>query len=216
MELLRDDEDGWRAAADLLAEGRIVGIPTDTIYGVAAPVAAPGVVARLFPLKDRELGKPLAVLVADLNQARQLVEVSPLAEALAARWWPGALTIVMPRTERFDVYLGGAGDTVGVRCPAHHRVVELCRRLGPLATTSANRSGRPTPGAAADVASALEGTEVAAVLDGGDLVAAASTVVRVDGDEIEVLREGAVSARELAGVVAEADRFPRPEGTVAS
>lgn len=198
MELLADDDHGWQRVGDLLADGHIVGVPTDTVYGVAAPVAAPAAVARLFPLKDRDLAKPLAVLVADIAQAATLVDIPPLAESLARRWWPGALTIVLARRRGVEVDLGGAGDTIGVRCPGHPRLVALCDRLGPLATTSANRSGRPTPNDAAGVVAELNGTEVRAVLDGGGLVGSASTVVRIVGDQLEVLRAGPISASDLA------------------
>lgn len=198
MELLGRDETAWRRAAELLEAGRIVALPTDTVYGVAARVAARGAVARLFPLKDRTLAKPVAVLVADADQASELVEFSERASALAARFWPGALTIVAPRRAGFEVDLGGAGSTIGVRCPDHRELIGLCRRVGPIATTSANRSGQPTPPDAVGVAAALAGTEVAAVLDGGHLAGRASTVVRVDGERIDVLREGPFSAADLA------------------
>ena len=141
-EQLGDDEAGWARAAELLTFGRIVALPTDTVYGVAAPVSSPGVVARLFPLKDRDASKPVAVLVDGVEQAAALVEVTPIARTLAERFWPGALTMVLPRSPTFDVDLGGAGETVGVRCPAHDRLRALCTQLGPLATTSA--SVRPT------------------------------------------------------------------------
>jgi L-threonylcarbamoyladenylate synthase len=202
MDLLSDDDEGWGRAGELLEAGRIVALPTDTVYGVAAPVSAPGLVARLFPLKARDVSKPVAVLVADLAQAATLVSVTGIAEVLAGQFWPGALTMVLPRTDEFDVDLGGAGQTVGVRCPAHDRLLGLCRRLGPLATTSANRSGRPTPESGAEVASELAGTEVAAVVDAGRLEGTASTVVRVVGGELTVLREGPVDERILRSAVA--------------
>jgi tRNA threonylcarbamoyl adenosine modification protein (Sua5/YciO/YrdC/YwlC family) len=202
MDLLTDDDEGWDRAAELLASGRIVALPTDTVYGVAAPISTPGAVARLFPLKARDVSKPVAVLVAEVEQAGTLVSVLPVASLLADRFWPGALTMVLPRSEAFDVDLGGAGETVGVRCPDHDRLRELCRRLGPLATTSANRSGHPTPETGAEVAVALDGTEVAAVVDGGRIDGSASTVVRVVGGELTVLREGPIAERELGAVVA--------------
>jgi tRNA threonylcarbamoyl adenosine modification protein (Sua5/YciO/YrdC/YwlC family) len=169
---------------------------------VAAPIAAPGLVARLFPLKARDVSKPVAVLVADVEQAATLVSVTGVAEVLAEQFWPGALTIVLPRTDEFDVDLGGAGQTVGVRCPDHERLRALCRRLGPLATTSANRSGHPVAETGAEVASALAGTEVAAVVDVGRLEGSASTVVRVAGGELTVLRAGPIDERILAAAVA--------------
>jgi tRNA threonylcarbamoyl adenosine modification protein (Sua5/YciO/YrdC/YwlC family) len=169
---------------------------------VAAPLSLPGVVARLFPLKRRDVSKPVAVLVADLDQAATLVTVSPHVAALAGQFWPGALTIVAPRLDSFDVDLGGAGETVGIRCPDHPRLIEACRRLGPLATTSANRSGHATPSDAAGVANELGGTEVAAVLDAGTLDGDASTVVRVGVDGIAVLRAGPIDEGILAAAVA--------------
>lgn len=199
MERLQDDDTGWARAAELLTSGRIVAIPTDTVYGIAAAIEAPHAVARLFPLKERDASKPVAVLVADLAQARRLVVTSPRSDALAEAFWPGALTIVGPRQADFDVDLGGAGETVGVRCPDHDRVRELCRLVGPLATTSANRSGRPPERDAASIELALAGTEVAAVLDGGFIDGAASTVVRIDGDDLTVLRSGPLDA-EIARI----------------
>ena len=202
MELLTDDDDGWNRAAALLESGRIVAVPTDTVYGVAAPISAPGLVARLFPLKARDVAKPVAVQVDGVAQAATLVSVVGKAEVLAEQFWPGALTIVLPRTDEFDVDLGGAGQTVGVRCPDHERLRALCGRLGPLATTSANRSGQPTPETGAEVAAALEGTEVAAVVDAGRLEGSASTVVRVVGGELTVLRAGPIDEKVLGAAVA--------------
>src|SRR4051812_1727453 len=98
MELLTDDDDGWNRAAALLESGRIVAVPTDTVYGVAAPISAPGLVARLFPLKARDVAKPVAVLVDGVAQAATLVSVVGKAGVLAEQFWPGALTIVLPRT----------------------------------------------------------------------------------------------------------------------
>jgi L-threonylcarbamoyladenylate synthase len=159
-------------------------------------------VARLFPLKQRDVSKPVAVLVADLGQAESMVEVSPHIAALAERFWPGALTIVAPRLAQFGVDLGGAGETVGVRCPNHPRLIQACQRLGPLATTSANRSGRATPADGAGVVNELAGTEVAAVIDAGRLDGTASTVVRVGLDGLTVLRAGPIDEGILQAAVA--------------
>jgi L-threonylcarbamoyladenylate synthase len=202
LELLEDDDAGWDRAIELWDAGALVAAPTDTVYGVAAPVSMPGVVARLFPLKQRDVSKPVAVLVADLDQAATMVELSPASRALAERFWPGALTIVAPRLSSFGVDLGGAGETVGIRCPDHARIIEACRRLGPLATTSANRSGRATPPDAAGVVNELGGTEVAAVIDAGRLAGNASTVVRMDVDGLTVLRAGPIDEGILTAAVA--------------
>lgn len=198
------DASTWSRAEACLAEGGVVAVPTDTVYGVAAAVAHPAAVVALFALKDRDAAKPVAVLVADVTQAAEATTMGPVARRLAERFWPGALTLVLPRAAGFDIDLGGAGDTVGVRAPAHPGLIALCRSLGPLATTSANRSGRPTPPDAAGVANELAGTGVELVVDGGPAPGGtASTVVRVDGEELTVLRTGPIGAGDLHGAIAD-------------
>lgn len=177
-------------AADALLRGEAVGIPTDTVYGVCAACAVPGATARLFEVKQRPLDVALPVLVADEAQAREIAVVPPSAAALMQAHWPGGLTIVLARAPGFTVDLGGTDDTtVGVRVADHHVPIALARRVGPLATTSANRHGEPTPTTAAGVREALG---LAIVIDGGVCEGAPSTVVAVHGDTIEVLRQGAV------------------------
>lgn len=178
-----------------LRAGRVVAVPTDTVYGVAALLDhAPA----LFAVKQRPRDVPLPVLVADESQLRGVVAF-PLPDAAAVlvdRWWPGPLTIVVDRDPTFTVDLGGSGDaatTVGVRCPASDLVRSLCRAVGPLAVTSANLHGRPTPPDAPGVATEL-GDAVAVVVDGGICEGVPSTVVRVTADgAVTVLRRGAIS-----------------------
>jgi tRNA threonylcarbamoyl adenosine modification protein (Sua5/YciO/YrdC/YwlC family) len=178
-------------AVDALLAGEVVVVPTDTVYGVAVALAVPGATRAIFELKERPADVPLPVLVADEAQARELAVVSPRAAALMAEHWPGALTIVLPRAPGFDADLGGRdATTVGLRVPAHDVPRELARRVGPLATTSANLHGRPTPPTADEVRSELA---VRVVIDGGRCDGAPSTVVRVDGDDVVVLRQGAVT-----------------------
>ena len=178
-------------AADALLRGEAVGIPTDTVYGVCAACSVPGATARLFEVKQRPVDVALPVLVADEAQAREIAVVPPAAAALMQAHWPGGLTIVLPRAPGFTVDLGGTDDTtVGVRVADHHVPIALARRVGPLATTSANRHGEPTPTTAAGVREALG---LAIVIDGGVCEGAPSTVVAVRGDAIEILRQGAVT-----------------------
>lgn len=180
------------AAVAALRRGEAIVLPTDTVYGIAVSASVPGATSRIFEVKERPSTVPLAVLVADEAQARTVVEVSDLAAELMARHWPGGLTIVLPRRAGFTADLGGIGaSTVGVRVPAHAVPVELAREVGPLATTSANRHGRPTPRTADGVVVEL-GDGIAVVIDGGTCDGAPSTVVAVRGDEIELLRRGAV------------------------
>lgn len=186
------------AAAEALLAGEPVVLPTDTVYGVAVDPTRPGATDRLFALKERPAEVALPVLAADADQAFALAtDVPDVARRLAAACWPGGLTIVVARHPdvRFD--LGGHDDgTIGLRVPDHAVPRELARRVGPLATTSANRHGRPTPVTAAEAAAQLAGP-VGVVLDGGPCVGAPSTVVVCTGDEVRIVREGRIPAATI-------------------
>lgn len=177
-----DDPAAWDEAARSLLAGSVVAIPTDTLYGLAV---LPDRADALFELKGRDHRSPIAVLVADQVQAEELVVLDADERRLAERHWPGALTIVATAREGPGLDLGGDGHTLGVRCPADGRLRSLLARVGPLAVTSANRSGEP-PLIDADSIATLSG--IALILDGGPLVGPASTVVH-DG---VVLRSGPV------------------------
>lgn len=189
------------AEAALLA-GEAIVLPTDTIYGLAARAVDPAAVARLFELKGRAETKAIAVLIAEptdltkLGLADDQAPLHPLVVDVVARHWPGPLTVVVARHASFNADLGGDPATVGVRCPDHDFVRALARRVGPLATTSANRAGEATGVSASEAAESLLG-EVGAVVDGGELDAVASTVVNLSGTRESVLREGVISAAQL-------------------
>src|SRR5438067_644344 len=190
-------EEALAEAARVLAGGLVVALPTDTVYGVAVDPTVAGALGRLFATKGRPREVAVAVLVADGAQATSVAATLPdRARRLVARFWPGGLTVVVARRPGFDVDLGGDPATVGVRCPAHDAVRDLCRRVGPLAVTSANRHGEPTPATAHEVA-AVVGDRVALVLDGGECAGAPSTVVDCTGAPPALLREGAISWREI-------------------
>ena len=181
--------------AEALAAGAMVGIPTDTVYGLAVAASAPDAGARLATAKGRDAAVAVQVLVADLAQADALAGpdgLSPAALCLAERFWPGGITIVTDRRPGVSLDLGGDAGSVGLRWPDHDVVAGILRQVGPVAATSANLHGRPPLVRAADVAAAFAGT-VAVVLDGGPGNLGASTVVDVRGDEPRLLREGAVS-----------------------
>lgn len=180
-----------------LRAGDAVVLPTDTVYGVAALPAADGATGRLRALKERGADAPFAVLVADEAQAREVAELPPTAARLARAHWPGPLTLVLSRsTSAAGWDLGGDPATIGVRCPDHPLVRAVARAAGPIATTSANRHGRPTPPTAAEAAAALVG-EVALTVDGGPLPGTASTVVDLAGPEPRILREGPLDRAAL-------------------
>ncbi len=190
------------AAVRALAAGDIVGIPTDTVYGLAADPFHTGASDRLFSVKRRPRTVELPVLVADLDQALGLtVAVPEPARRLMERYWPGALTLVLPRRPDLNADLGADDATVGVRCPDHPVPLALCREVGPLATTSANRHGEAPARTAAELAGAL-GPAVELVLDGGRCDGLPSTVVDCTGVEAHLLREGRLPWEEVKAVAA--------------
>ncbi len=206
--MLPDGDAARVEAVDLLRAGGIVAVPTDTVYGIAADMALPDAIERLFAAKQRPPEKAVAVLLADVDQAWELGVPSPAARVLGERFWPGGLTlvlrvqpgVVLPRV------LAGGHPTIGVRVPDHDAPRALARALGPLPTTSANVSGLPDLRDALEIADRL-GDALALVLDGGPISGGpASTVVDCTLEWPSILREGAipagaiVAALEAAGV----------------
>ena len=201
--LLPDGPGARDEAVALLRAGGIVAVPTDTVYGIAADIALPDAIERLFAAKGRAPEKAVAVLLADAAQASSLGLVSPAAEALAARFWPGGLTLVLPlRSDaRLPRVLAGGAPTIGVRVPDHPAPRALAAALGPLPTTSANRSGEADARDAREVAERL-GDALALVLDGGPVRGGpASTVVDCTLEWPSILREGAIPADEIAATL---------------
>lgn len=195
-----------RLAAALRAGGAVV-VPTDTVYGVAALPTAAGATMQLFALKDRSPDTPLTVLVADVAAARRVAgRWSERIERLVTRFWPGPLTVVLSRAADLTGWeLGGDPTTIGVRVPDHELVRRLITRVGPIATTSANRHGLPTPETADQAAGSLAGA-VALVADGGRLSGQASTVVDATTEEWTILRPGPISQADLDAANASGDR----------
>lgn len=176
-----------------LASGELVGFPTDTVYGIAADPYQEEAVAALAKLKGRDRSKPLAVLVADMDQAISLVKFDDVALDLAEDHWPGGLTLVLRRIESVPVWIGDAHSrTVGVRCPDHPLALELLRAFGPLVVTSANVSGED-PALTADQAAAVLGGGVAFYIDGDSGGVLPSTVVDLTQPAPLVLRQGPVA-----------------------
>lgn len=188
---------GIDVAAKALVAGQIVGIPTDTVYGLAALALRTGAADRLFAVKRRPKNVDLPVLVADVDQALDLATGVPdVARRLMERWWPGALTLVVPRRPDLEADLGDDEATIGVRCPDHEVPLALCRAVGPLATTSANLHGEANLTTAVEVAAAF-GESIALVIDGGTCAGSPSTVVDCTGEELKLLRDGRIAWLDL-------------------
>jgi tRNA threonylcarbamoyl adenosine modification protein (Sua5/YciO/YrdC/YwlC family) len=180
------------AAEAALDDGAVVAVPTDTVYGLAARIDRPEGIAAVFAAKRRPADLALPVLVGEGRQIGDVAGRWPESAAiLAARYWPGPLTLVVPAREGVGRLLG-SGDTVGVRQPRHRFIRRLCGVVGPLAVTSANLHGSPPLTRAADVAEAFAADEVALVVDGGRCDGVPSTVVDCTGSPPRCLRVGGV------------------------
>lgn len=185
-------------AVAALLRGELVVFPTDTVYGIGAVPDEPLALARIFEAKLRPRKLTLPVLVPTMAAAREVAAFDDRAERLAGRWWPGALTIVLPRLERSRGWdLGGATDTVGVRIPHDPMALAVLAGTGPLAVTSANRSGDPTPTTCDEIVEAFGDLVSVYLCRDEPLVGAPSTVVDLAGEFPRVLREGAIPPQEL-------------------
>jgi tRNA threonylcarbamoyl adenosine modification protein (Sua5/YciO/YrdC/YwlC family) len=181
------------SALEALGEGQVVGLPTDTVYGIGADPFDLDAVARLFELKGRPPDKPVGVLVATLEQAQEIGQIEGAAQVLAERHWPGGLTLVVtPRVVMADWVGDQMLRTVGIRVPDHAAALELLTASGPLAVTSANRSGGAET-RSDDEARAIFGDLVSVYVPGVAPGGEASTVVDATGFELTVLREGPVT-----------------------
>ena len=189
------------AAAAAARRGALVVFPTDTVYGIGTCPDDPTATARLFAAKRRTRELTLPVLVATTDDARRVAAFDGRASRVAAACWPGALTIVLARTVVSRGWeLGGDGGTVGVRVPDHPVARSLLERTGPLAATSANRSGEP-PGRDHDELVAMFGAAVAVYLStDGPLAGVASTVIELTGPEPKILRRGDVDPALAIGL----------------
>jgi tRNA threonylcarbamoyl adenosine modification protein (Sua5/YciO/YrdC/YwlC family) len=195
-----DQGDVAAQAADVLRAGEVVVLPTETVYGIAALPTVTGATDRLFTLKGRSVDVPLAVLCSDADQALSLGE-DPGGEAseLARSAWPGPLTLVLRRKDGLGYELGEPTTTIGVRCPDHDLVRAVCREVGPIATTSANPHGKPTPATAPEVIDFF-GDDLGLVIDGGRCTGEPSTVVDVTGRDRStwrILRHGSYRIRKM-------------------
>ncbi len=205
MRIVRADDEGALAAAEVLGGGGVVVVPTDTVYGLAARPADADAVQAVFRAKGRPEGMHLPVLAATVEQVRGLgVAFTPAAQALASWWWPGPLTMAFgfEAQSTRPPWLSGRIE-VAVRIPDHDFLRTLLAQTGVLVVTSANPHGAPTPPTAHDVAAGL-GSAVDLVVDGGRLHDVPSTLVNVRGSEPVVEREGAISRAEVADALAEA------------
>ena len=204
--LLSDRESDLIKAAELIKSGEIVGIPTETVYGLGADASNEEAVAKVFQAKGRPADNPLIVHLADFSQTVDYTKSIPeLAYKLAERFCPGPLTMVLPKNDRIPMITSGGLDTVGIRVPSHpvmHRIIELSGC--PIAAPSANTSGYPSPTSASHVMRDMSG-KIAAVVDGGSSeFGVESTVISIEGENtVRILRPGCVTKEMLSEICGE-------------
>ena len=194
-----------RRAAELLRQGEVVALPTETVYGLAANAFNPEAVTRIYELKGRPAFNPIIVHVSGIAMARECVREWPaLAQKLADAFWPGPLTLVLPRSDSIPDVVTGGGATVGVRWPQHPLMNEVIRFCGfPLAAPSANRSTELSPTSAEHVRKSF-GNALPLIVDGGPAqVGIESTVLDLSEHPPRILRPGMIHAESILAVTGE-------------
>lgn len=198
--ILKADSQGIKQASQLILQGGVVAFPTETFYGLGADAGDVVAVQKVFQIKGREENKPLLLLVAGRTWVQDLVKkISPAAEALIERFWPGPLTLVFEASAHLPPILTANTGKVGLRVSSHPVTQALVQAVGRAITgTSANLSGQASPSLAAQVSQAL-GKKVDAILDGGKTAGGlGSTVLDVSAVLPKIIRQGAISQEELA------------------
>lgn len=201
-EVIREDMD---RAASLVRSGALVAVPTETVYGLAGSGMDEAAVERIYEVKGRPEVKPLSLMVPGPEAFEKCcIDVPGAARTLAARFWPGPLTIILKARPEIPRIVLAGGDTVGLRCPDHPLTLELLRKCGlPLAAPSANPSGAPSPKTAEQVLGYFDG-KIEAVIDGGPCgIGLESTIIDLTRTPYRILRQGALPERDIASALAE-------------
>ncbi len=201
--MLSTNDEDISFAAELINCGEVVGMPTETVYGLAADATDDNAVRKIFAAKNRPCDNPLIVHICDLSMLDDIASSIPdLVPILAEKFWPGPLTMIMPKSDKIPSVTSGGLDTVGIRFPDHEVALALIEKSGkPLAAPSANLSGSPSPTNAQRVYEDMNG-RVSAIIDGGECeVGVESTVISFDDDgRIRILRPGRVSYEDFLTV----------------
>ena len=197
----RIDASAIARCADIIKRGGLVGMPTETVYGLGADATDSDAATKIYAAKGRPSDNPLIIHVAAPEDAEPYAHTSPLYYKLARAFMPGPLTVVLPKKDTIPSAVTGGLDTVAVRCPSHPVARALISAAGvPIAAPSANLSGSPSPTSAAHVAKDLD-SRIDAIIDGGECeIGLESTIVKIDGERATLLRPGAITADALACV----------------
>ena len=201
------DKEGLKRAAKLLREGELVAVPTETVYGLAANALNGEAVVNIFKAKGRPQDNPLIVHIAHVEEILPLVKnFDDRAKKLTDAFWPGPLTIILPKSDKIPKEVSAGLDTVAIRMPSHPTAREIIEECGyPLAAPSANTSGKPSPTTAQHVMNDMNG-KIAAVVDGGACsVGVESTVITLASETPRILRPGGITPEQLRSVLGEVE-----------
>ncbi len=204
------EEDTIKEAAAILRGGDVVAFPTETVYGLGADALQPEGARRIYEAKGRPSDNPLIVHIADLSALERIArEIPPGARALADAFWPGPLTLVLPKSDAVPFETTGGLSTVAVRMPSHPVALALIRESGGyIAAPSANRSGRPSPTRAEHVLEDLDG-RIPLILDGGPVgIGIESAIVDLTGGTPQILRPGYITEERIAAVIGNVEEDP--------
>lgn len=201
MTLLPADDKSLKKAIQLVNDGGVIAFPTDTVYGVGVSAFNPKAIERLYRVKQRDHGKPIPVLIGELSDLEKLtLGISPEVEIIIQHFWPGALTLILPKKPGLPENLS-SGKTLGIRQPDLNITLELLKGTGPMAVSSANLSGQTSARKAGEIKSPLA-ENIDLILDGGETPGGnASTVVHCYQGQLEILRPGPVTLEQLSQVL---------------
>lgn len=204
--IISDSRENLEYAAELIKKGQVIGIPTETVYGLGADAGNEKAIKKIFEAKGRPSDNPLIVHICSMDMLKEVAcNIPSLAYKIADRFWPGAITMVLPKRDSVPYITSGGLDTVGVRMPLSECAREIIRLSGrPVAAPSANRSGYPSPTSAAHVYNDMKG-RIPVIVDGGEcMVGVESTVISFDNDNtVRILRPGYVTAEQLLKIASD-------------
>lgn len=201
--VLKATEEAIRQAVAIIKNGGVVGLPTETVYGLGADALNASAVEKIFEAKGRPKDNPMIVHVSSIEEVESLVNVFPeKAKLLAEKYWPGPLTIIMPKSDKVPMRTSGGLDTVAIRMPSHPVMREVIKKSGcPIAAPSANLSGSPSPTNAEYVFDDMDG-RIELIIDGGECeVGLESTVITLAGEKPRLLRPGGITPEQLEEVL---------------
>ncbi len=200
--ILKPDAENLKLAGELIQAGEIVAFPTETVYGIGADALNQTARQKIYTAKGRPPLKPLTLHIADLNQVEQVAKITKTAEKLFKAFCPGPLTLILPKQKNLPEFVTGGLSTVGIRFPQNEVAIKFIKAAGRIiAAPSANLSGKKPPISAQEVFNNLQG-KVKIILDGGICnFGVSSTIVDISGEDIKILRQGAIPAKTIIQLV---------------